>query len=65
MYNIKDITYYFTYLHSSKLQFINTINIYIKKNHFYFMSLLDNINDYSIMNIKIIELEEQYKWKNF
>tara|TARA_B100002051_G_C16243524_1_gene396149 strand:+ start:151 stop:531 length:381 start_codon:yes stop_codon:yes gene_type:complete len=65
IYNIKDITYYFTYLNADKLQFINTINIYIKKDNFYFLSLLENINDYAIMKIKIIESENQYKWKKF
>jgi len=65
IYNIKDITYYFTYLTDTKLKFINRINIYIKKYSSYFMYLLKNINDYTIMKVNIIQTEKQYIWKKF
>tara|TARA_Y100000591_G_C21311087_1_gene440959 strand:+ start:14 stop:394 length:381 start_codon:yes stop_codon:yes gene_type:complete len=65
IYNIKDITYYFTYLTDIKLKFINRINIYIKKDSSYFISLLKNINDYTIMKVNIIQTEKQYIWKKF
>ena len=63
IYSIKDITYYLTYLDSDSLKFINKINIYIKKNDDYFINLLKNINDYSIMNIQVIETEDKQIWK--
>jgi len=65
IYNIKDITYYFTCLSATQLRFINTINIYIKKNENYIIYLLKNINDYAIMKVKIIEIEKNYIWKKF
>lgn len=62
IYNIKDITYYFTTLEASQLQFINKINVYIKKNDSYYISLLKNVDSLAIMTVNIIETEEKNIW---
>ena len=62
IYNIKDITYYFTSLTSSSLKYINKINVYIKKCNTFLLSLLNNIDNFSIMPVNIIELDEKKIW---
>lgn len=62
IYNIKDITYYFTSLSESSLKYINKINIYIRKCNTFLLSLLNNIDNFAIMPVNIIELDEKKIW---
>lgn len=61
IYNIKDITYYFTFLTKNKLKYIEKIDIYLQKNSS-LLSLLKSVNIVSIMPINLIELDNKISW---
>ena len=62
IYSIKDIYYYFTLLTAEQLKYITRIDIYIKKNHSYLLSLLESVNTISIMPIKVLQIDYKMIW---